>query len=543
MVMRYLMVLSIAAFAVAAMYAQRNPHADVFVTSDRCLACHNSLRTPSGEDVSIGAAWRASMMANSSRDPYWQAAVRREVLDHPAAADAIQDECATCHMPMSRTEARFNGNQGQVFEHLPVNDESDRVDHLAHDGVACSLCHQISDRNLGTPASLTGGYVVSPQNTRGPFAADQGRPMFGPFRIEKGMTTIMRSATGFQPTEAAHVRQSELCATCHTLVTKARGPKGDIIGELPEQMPFQEWQHSAYAGEQRSCQSCHMPVVEEDTPIASVLGAPRKGFARHTFIGGNAFMQRMLNRYRGELGVVATPAEMDVSIAATLANLHKSTAQLSIDEAVISGSRLLAVIGVRNLTGHKLPTGYPSRRAWLHVTVRDRAGRVVFESGAVAPNGAIAGNDNDDAPLAFEPHYSEIRTADQVQIYESVMSDATGRPTTGLLSAVRYLKDNRLVPRGFDKSTAGPQIAVVGDAAQDADFGAGGDRVRYAIDVSGVEGPFQLAVELRFQVIGFRWAENLRPYTSKEATRFVGYYESMASSSSEVLSAQFQRVD
>jgi hypothetical protein len=543
MVMRYLIVLSIAAFGVSAMYAQRNPHADVFVTSDQCMACHNSLRTPSGEDVSIGAAWRASMMANSSRDPYWQAAVRREVLDHPAAADAIQDECATCHMPMSRTEARFNGNEGGVFEHLPVNGESDRADYLAHDGVACSLCHQITDRNLGTPASLTGGYVVSPQNTREPFDAARGRPIFGPFKIEKGMTTIMRSATGFQPTEAAHVRQSELCATCHTLVTKARGPKGDIIGELPEQMPFQEWQHSAYAGEQRSCQSCHMPVVEEDTRIASVLGSPRKGFARHTFIGGNAFMQRMLNRYRDELGVVAAPAEMDASIAATIANLQKSTAELSIDEAGRSGNRLLAVIGVRNLTGHKLPTGYPSRRAWLHVTVRNRVGRVVFESGAIAPNGAIAGNDNDDAMLAFEPHHTEIRTADQVQIYESVMGDSTGRPTTGLLNAVRYLKDNRLVPRGFDKSTADPQIAVVGGAAQDADFDGNGDRVRYAIDVSAVDGPFQLDAEFRFQVIGFRWAENLRPYKSDETSRFVGYYESMASSSSEVLVARRQRVE
>ena len=127
--------------------------------------------------------------------------------------------------------------------------------------------------------------------------------MFGPFKIERGMTTIMRSATGFEPTEALHVRQSELCATCHTLVTKARGPKGEVIGELPEQVPFLEWKHSAYAGEQRSCQSCHMPVVEEDTPIASVLGAPRKGLARHTFVGGNFFMQRMLNRYRYELGV------------------------------------------------------------------------------------------------------------------------------------------------------------------------------------------------------------------------------------------------
>jgi hypothetical protein len=198
---------------------------------------------------------------------------------------------------------------------------------------------------------------------------------------------------------------------------------------------------------------------------------------------------------------------------------------------------------VRNLTGHKLPTGYPSRRVWLHVVVRDRAGRIVFESGSIAPNGSIIGNDNDADPLAVEPHYSEIGAREQVQIYESVMGDASGRPTTGLLTAVRYLKDNRLVPRGFDKSTADPQIAVIGSAAQDTDFRDGGDRVRYVIDVDEAAGPFQIDAELRFQVIGFRWAENLRAYKSAETNRFVGYYESMASSSSEVLVSRRLKVN
>jgi hypothetical protein len=536
MVRRGLVVASVAALAVSAMYAQRSPHAEIFVTSDQCAACHNGLRTPAGEDVSIGASWRASMMANSSRDPYWQAAVRREVLDHPAAAVAIQDECATCHMPMSRTEARLNGRHDGVFDHLPVTHNDDRSDRLAHDGVACSMCHQITDQKLGTLDSFTGGYVVSPPGPAAlPRASTQGRPMFGPFKIERGMTTIMKSATGFEPTEALHVRQSELCATCHTLITKALGPRGDVIGELPEQVPFLEWKHSAYDAEQRSCQSCHMPVVEQDTPIASVLGAPRKGFARHTFVGGNFFMQRLLNRYRDELGVLATAAELDAAAGTTVANLQNSTAQLSIERAERLGARLIADVQVRNLTGHKLPTGYPSRRAWLHVAVRDRSGRIVFESGAIAPNGSIGGNDNDGDALAVEPHYSEIRSADQVQIYESVMGDASGRPTTGLLTAVRYLKDNRLVPRGFNKSNADRRIAVIGSAVEDVDFADSGDRVRYVIDVDEAAGPFQIDAELRFQVIGFRWAENLKDYKSEETNRFVGYYESMASSSSEVL--------
>ena len=62
--------------------ARSAPSAVAFQTSDRCIACHNGLTTASGEDVSIGFDWRATIMANSSRDPYWQASVRRETIDH-----------------------------------------------------------------------------------------------------------------------------------------------------------------------------------------------------------------------------------------------------------------------------------------------------------------------------------------------------------------------------------------------------------------------------------------------------------------------------
>ena len=70
---------------------------DLFVTSEHCMACHNGLVTPAGEDVSIGVGWRGSMMANAARDPYWQAAVKRETLVHPTASAAIQNECSACH--------------------------------------------------------------------------------------------------------------------------------------------------------------------------------------------------------------------------------------------------------------------------------------------------------------------------------------------------------------------------------------------------------------------------------------------------------------
>src|SRR6185295_18731542 len=87
--------------------AAAHPPIPEFHTSDRCIACHNGLMTPSGEDVSIGYDWRASMMANSSRDPYWQASVRRETMDHPESKAPIEDECSICHMPIVLYEAKL----------------------------------------------------------------------------------------------------------------------------------------------------------------------------------------------------------------------------------------------------------------------------------------------------------------------------------------------------------------------------------------------------------------------------------------------------
>jgi hypothetical protein len=159
----------------------------------------------------------------------------------------------------------------------------------------------------------------------------------------------------------------------------------------------------------------------------------------------------------------------------------------------------------------------------------------VFESGAFEPTGAIRGNDNDADATRFEPHYTEITSPDQVQIYETVMAGPTGALTTGLLTAVRYVKDNRLLPRGFDKRTADKDVAVHGDALQDADFTGGADRIRYSVAVGDAQGPFQVDAELWYQPIAHRWAANLKPYDAFEPRRFTGYYDSMSSSSGIVL--------
>jgi len=507
--------------------AQGGPDSPLFATSDACLACHNGLTTPGGLDVSIGADWRASMMANAARDPYWQAAVRRETIDHPVARAAIEDKCSTCHMPMARTEAAAAGGLGEIFAHLPVGAHAERASRLAADGVSCSACHQITDTGLGTEASFTGGFVVDTDRPEGE------RHVYGPFEVDEGRTRIMNSATGFVPTEATHLQSSELCGSCHTLYTHALDANGQEIGELAEQAPYLEWRHSAYPDEAQSCQSCHMPVVD-DTPVSAVLGEPREGVSRHVFRGGNFFMLRMLNRYRDELGVTALPQELSTAAERTISHLETASARLALEDPAATDGRLRVTVAIDNLGGHKLPTAYPSRRVWLQLRVR--AGeRTIFESGAFQPDGTISGNVNDTDPASFEPHRLEITSDDQVQIYESVMVGEDGAVTTGLLTGVRYVKDNRLLPRGFDKGTADPDIAVLGAAADDPDFTGGSDRVRYLVDLGSATGPLTVEATLWYQPIGYRWAHNLGEYNAMETRRFVRYYESMADASAVAL--------
>jgi hypothetical protein len=500
--------------------------AALFPTSDRCLACHKGVTTSTGQDVSIGFEWRASMMANSARDPYWQAAVRREVTDHPAAAGVIENTCSRCHMPMASVVARAERGAGSVFANLPVGASVAPEAALAADGVSCAVCHQIAPERLGTEESYDGGFEI------GLDMPAEGRPVYGPFEPDSGGVGIMHSATGLRPTEGLHVQSSELCGSCHTLFTNAIRPGGAMSGpEFPEQVPYIEWQASAYATEGTSCQDCHMPLVGEDVPVTSVLGRARPEVSRHQFRGGNFFMMRMLDRYRGELGVGALPQELALAAERTEAHLREETVQLGVGGARVEGGRVLAYVDVRNLAGHKFPTAYPSRRAWLHVTVTDAGGRVVFESGAFARDGRVLGNDNDDDARRFEPHYTEVSRPDQVQIYEGVMASAEGAVTTGLLSADHWVKENRLLPRGFDAGAGGARVAVHGDAASDPDFVPGGDRTRYSVPVDAAAGPFTVRAELWFQPIAYRWAENLAGYDTFETNRFVGYYRAMAAGS------------
>jgi hypothetical protein len=211
----------------------------------------------------------------------------------------------------------------------------------------------------------------------------------------------------------------------------------------------------------------------------------------HTFIGGNVQMLEAIAGVAGDAGYKDRAAATRTFLAGSLS--------LAAASKVTDGKLVLSVT-IRNLAGHKLPTGLPGRRIWLHLTARDAADRVLFESGAWD-----AATGNLKSASKFEPHRKMIERPDQTVVYEAVVEDDGGRLTNLLTRAARYRKDNRLLPDGFDPSrmTSGMDPGWIEPAGtrEDPDFAPGGDSVHYQIPMPKSGGPLRVSVDACFQSI------------------------------------------
>ena len=500
-----------------------------FSGSSNCTMCHNNLSDNQAQDVSIETDWSATMMANAARDPFWKAKVRAELNRNPHLADLINDKCSRCHAPMANFEAK---KKHEVITILENDNGFLSANHPRHDeamnGVSCTLCHQIQDSpKLGTLASFTGKYEIG-----------SNKQIYGPFDNLFPRPMVMR--TGYTPMFSLHIKESEVCATCHNLKTPYVDEFGTVLSttpesEFPEQMPYSEWLHSDYT-ETDSCQDCHMARANGVAISRMPMWLQeRNGFAIHEFVGANKLVLNMLNDNKQQLGV--TSNNFSDTLAATDAIL-KSAANIKLVTKRINREQLDFTLQINSKTGHKLPSAYPSRRVILHVTVTDANNRLVFESGKVNADGSVQGVDADSDPLAFEPHYDLITSPNQVQVYEAIMGDNNDQVTYTLLRGMQYLKDNRLLPLGFNKATASDDVAVAGGAFQDSNFSGGSDRISYRI--SGFPaGSYKVRAELVYQTIAFGFARDLFEDDSAEVNDFKKMYNESNHKSTILTSLQF----
>ena len=465
--------------------------------SGNCSVCHDGITDSNGNDLSIVTAWSTSMMANAARDPYWQAKIASELKRTPLQADFLNDACSRCHAPMANDSANKDGVDPQILDEGFLDPDNAYHD-PAVDGVSCSLCHQITETG-----SESGEYVVDIYTNK------VDRPAFGGYLdpIQEPMQVNVE----FTPQQGTHMGTSEFCGHCHDLRTPILDDTGVATGDyFPEQMAYSEWESSDFqtgGSLEKPCQGCHMPEV--DGVVISVLPVwltARDQFNRHDMLAANTLMQEILDANRDALGVTAQG--FDQAIERNRAFLQ-TAATVEIISPVLDSGELTLDVKVTNLSGHKLPTAYPSRRMFIHLLVEDAdTGAVLFESGKLNSDGSIVGDALDSNPLTYEPHYDEISDQSQVQVYEPIMKGLDGSVTHTLLRATGYLKDNRIPPSGFDKLAVSDDVAVLGLALNDADFIGGSDSVTYRVS-AGASTNLKVTAELKYQTLSFGHLQNL----------------------------------
>ena len=494
---------------------------DRFATSDRCAQCHtasaesSAMKDAAGRDVSPVALWRPSMMALAARDPFYLAVFSHELALHEGATTAIERTCARCHAPAASLEHEQTG--GHLDFGTLVSGDTPQA-HLGRDGVTCSMCHQIADQGLGNSSSFTGGFEVG-----------YDREIFGPHQGPH--VDPMQFFVGYTPAFAKHITESAVCATCHTVIVRPVDDDGVPTGsEVIEQAPYLEWRNSDYNDEAggakaTACTACHLPTADEDgNPIVTRIartGEPiseRSPYGRHILVGGNAYMLRLLDDNESWASTGLGPGELEEAAERVEAHLDQAVT-LSIVSALRDGEQLEVDVSLVNRAGHKFPTGYPTRRAWIHLRVTQGA-TVLFESGAFDESGALVDGTTrlDDAGTIL-PHRDTVTTSSQVAIYEAILVDAAGAPTHLALGADRYDKDNRLLPSGW--SSTHPLADLIGPIGTDGDgdFVAGGDVVHYRIDDLPA-GALEVEAVLRYQSIPPATIDTLSEVPTPAAVRF-----------------------
>ncbi len=478
---------------------------------------------------------------------------------------------------------------------------------LARDGISCAACHRMAlgaaaeaqadePRNAcvqerqarlnpgmtGFAATFTGSFLLGP--------ADR---LAGPYEAPK--TWPMRKALGITPVHDPNIRESEVCGSCHTIHLPVLH-EGKTLARVYEQTTYAEWAFSDYrtgtspdgplpegAGPRaQSCQGCHMPDTDGSgrklrTKIASIqeyssypatafIAPPeeidlpvRDRFAKHSLVGLNLFLTTFAQQFPEILGLRTFDTTVGdhaidpllVTEKAILQQAAGATATVTVAPPTVRDGRLRAEVEVRNLAGHRLPSGVGFRRAFLSFEVLDQHGAPIWASGRTDAAGRLV--DAADRPLDGEvwwtgdcsarirpearlhqPHFQTIRRQDQAQVYQELSAAPPGTDgpksaapqcgegaapagplTTSFLSLCTAVKDNRLPPHGLLPNErraviaaalgAGPDLAAALDpvgVGNDPDYrdGKGRDRIVYEVPLADLNAvPASVRARLYYQ--------------------------------------------
>jgi hypothetical protein len=212
---------------------------------------------------------------------------------------------------------------------------------ITDEGVTCDFCHSVLSVDLSTSGD--------------PFFMNL--EMFKEIDWRRGRSFHDRRISGL-------LRRSEFCAGCHEFT----GKNGvSLLGT------YSEWKGSSFATDDLQCQGCHMPLV-----------------------GGGVKDHRMV-RLKETL-----PPEKGSADSSEDTHVHAEELEVRVEKVQRKGGNLSVTVRLRNSgTGHRVPTGLPSRSLELICQVRTAPQGEVLSRSKIyrkkvveVESGEIFGNDS-----------------------------------------------------------------------------------------------------------------------------------------------------
>jgi tetratricopeptide (TPR) repeat protein/nitrate/TMAO reductase-like tetraheme cytochrome c subunit len=338
-----------------------------FIASGRCAECHTDAHDQ----------WQQSAHRNSFREPFYQKNVKDLISQRGIE---FTRHCEACHNPA----ALFSGA-------LTKNSKVKRP--FDEEGVSCISCHSIQ---AATGRGI-GGYVM-------------GEPAL---LVKEDGTRLLEAVTNQQILDdvPSHrrammrplLKAPEFCAGCH----KSQVPKelndykflrAFSVGDELQMSSFsKESPHPYYTRDKETCNTCHMK--KEPAPLFDV--AAKDGQLRtHRWAAANTAIP-FFYKFNEQLAAVTKFLETDALGVDIFALRRKKSAGRGAEEFIAplnhssfnlgAGDQLIADVVITNKNiGHSFP---PELRdfyeAYIEFTVADEAGKTLYQSGFIKPNGYL----------------------------------------------------------------------------------------------------------------------------------------------------------
>ena len=415
------------------------------IAGSACNLCHSNF-THAPVDT-----WKTSIMAQAGRDPLFHACLA--IANQDAAESG--DLCLRCHTPGAWLAGNSTPTDGSNLS--GVND---------FDGVTCNLCHRMVDPEYvpGQSPSIDLGILnaldeIPAQAHTGQFVIDPADRRRGPYNLGSGFP--------FHPAiQSPFHSSSRLCRTCHDVSNPAYQRVGesfvmndldaphdthDPAEQFPVERTYGEWSQSLFAQgpvdmggrfggnnpNVSSCQDCHMPRVNS---IGCNMGYPaRPDLARHYFMGTQTWVLDAIHALDTSFLLWDTPAYMVPSQieAAKARNIAMLQDASDIEVTIENGQVKVRVI---NMSGHKLPTGYPEgRRMWIEVHFRNAFGMTLAHHGEYNFSTAVLESSTTtvfEAKHGLDAHSAEVSGLPEGPSFHFALNN-------------KIYKDNRIPPMGF----------------------------------------------------------------------------------------------